>query len=1601
MDSTAAGAGAALDRERVVQAFADRAGRGDAETAFLARVLADYQEDELPGWTEDALAEVLAGLWRFGQAETGAFRIERAPLPDALGRPLDLVLLTEPEKPFIVDSVMGELAAHGLDLRAMFHAPVATPKGPALVMLVVVAALGEDRRGAVEDGLRGVLADVRVAVADFPAMLALMEEAVEELEQGRVKRDPEALAEELAFLRWLTADRFVFLGARVYTYPRDSKGDYVRDQPEFDRARSLGVLKDASRSVLRRASEPAVLAKSPRQYLERSPPLVVAKANLRARVHRRAYMDYVGVRRYDDQGAVEGEIRFVGLFTVDAYEEPAHDLPLLRRKVARVLARMGENRGDHSERRLRHIVETYPRDELFQIDEEDLHRTALGVLHLYDRPRLRLFARKDPFDRFLSALLFLPRDHYDAELQERAGEILAEAFKGRVSAVYPSFTDGPLARLHFIIGLDPGRHPNPDLAAVEAALAAAAETWEDRLAAALREGEPRPGGVAPVLHRWRDAFPAGYRDHNDAEDALADLTVIDGWGEAPLHVRAFRRPGDPDSRFRFKLYVRGAPAPLSDVLPILEHMGLRALEEAGFELNPAPPRAGGETTVWVHEYLMEDSLGQALALDDLEQPFAETFAAVWTGQADSDGFNRLVLDLGVSWRQAALVRAVAAWRRQSGLDPSQAVQETALRDHPGVARLILDLFAVKFDPAVEATLEARRERATAIQAEIDAALQAVASLEADRALRRMAGAVAAMTRTNFHQPDEAGAPKSHIAFKIDSGAAADLPLPRPFREIFVAGPRVEGVHLRFGPVARGGLRWSDRREDYRTEVLGLVKTQHVKNAVIVPVGAKGGFYPKQLPREGGAAARAEAVEAYKLYLGGLLDLTDNLDIDGKVVRPAGVIAHDADDPYLVVAADKGTASFSDTANAVATARGFWLGDAFASGGSAGYDHKAMGITARGAWEAVKRHFREMDKDIQSEPFTCVGVGDMSGDVFGNGLLRSETTRLVAAFDHRHLFLDPNPDPAASFAERQRLFELPTSSWADYDAKRISAGGGVFPRTAKSVAITPEVRALLDIQDETLTPADLIRAILKAPVELLYLGGIGCYVKAPQESHAQVMDKANDALRVDATELRCQVVGEGANLGFTQAGRIAYARAGGRIDTDAIDNSAGVDTSDHEVNIKILLERAIKAGSLRREERDDLLRAMTDEVAAHVLAHNYAQTLSLTLQQATAVEDLDAHADFVADLAARGRLDVAVEGLPGRKGFEQLKAQGLGLSRPELAVVSAYAKLELAAELDDGPLPDDPWFEAALAGYFPDELARFEAERRAHPLRRAIIGAVAANVVVDMAGPTFVHRMKAALGSDAASTVAIFEAARAIFRLDEVWRAVHALDLKIPAATQTTLYLEIALVLRAQTYWLASRSPRGQPVRIGPLVEAYQPCADALKAGGEDLLSPFEQQRAGARRQAFVDAGAPEEMAAAVAALRSLTATIEVADLARELGWPIQAAARQFHAAGAAFGFDRLKAAAAVLHRGDAFEQMAVRRLIAELIGDQRALARAIGGDPPKDRADAEAAVAAWIKGHPTESDQALDTMEAVESAGDGWTFARLTIAAAALRDLVR
>jgi glutamate dehydrogenase len=1317
-------------------------------------------------------------------------------------------------------------------------------------------------------------------------------------------------------------------------------------------------------------------------------PLIVAKSTLRARVHRRAAADYISVKRYNDQGEAIGEIRFVGLFTSESFTEATRNIPMLRRKAEWVLHQTGFAPGGHNAKTLRKIIEYYPREELWQMSRDELLNISRGILHLLDRPRARVFIRRDRFNRFVTALAYVPKDRYDTRIREQVGQAIATAYGGHVESFQPQLGEGQLARVLFVIGDIDKTRPDPDPRTLDAAVAAIAHTWEDSfgqelMRSPLFEGEARE----EAANRFRNVYTAAYRERFPVSEALTDTNeILSSSANDVIRARAYRLAKDADNIMRVKFYARGDVLALSATVPILENMGLFVDSEVNYELQLKAGRLHPAERIYIHDIECRSADGKPIDLERAGQQFEDAFAAVWTGKAESDGFNRLILALPCSWREAALVRALARYRQQTGLDPSQAVQEQALANNSKIAALMLAFFKARFDPNLPETMETREIRSTKLEFMIEAKLNEVVSLDEDRALRRIARLIKAIRRTNYYQPSADGEPKAYMSFKIDSHAVADLPLPKPYREIWVASPQVEGVHL-------------------RTEVLDLVKAQQVKNAIIVPVGAKGGFFPKRLPARGAPGFQEAGVEAYKTFLRGLLDITDNIK-GADIIAPKHVVRWDEDDAYLVVAADKGTATFSDIANGISAEYDHWLGDAFASGGSVGYDHKAMGITAKGAWEAVKRHFREIGKDIQTQEFTVIGVGDMSGDVFGNGMLLSRKIRLQAAFDHRDIFIDPNPgDCEKNWIERKRMFDTPRTSWQDYDKKLISKGGGVFSRSAKSIDVTPEIKALTGLEKDSVTPVELMSALLKSPCELLWFGGIGNYIKAASESQADVGDKANDAIRVNGEEVRAQVVGEGANLGVTQAGRIAFARHGGRINTDAIDNSAGVDTSDHEVNIKILLGDVIRAGALKADKRDALLESMTDEVGQLVLWDNYDQTNAISIAEANAANDLDSHERFMQRLESEGKLSRKVEGLPGTAEIAALRSAKHGLTRPEIAKLVAYSKINLFDALVDSTTPDDPAFEAPLRDYFPRELHKFDAQMKTHRLRREIIATQLADDLVNRCGPSFVDRIKDISRARTVTVACAFEAARRIFDLEAMVDRINALDNKAPAAAQTALHQRVGGALRRSTTYLARHAgfESEKPPTILDVVNRYKALVDAQRANIEDDLSAIERERVTARLQSLVDLGAPEDIARETALLSPLTLSLDVADMAIDTKWPINEASMLHCVLGAELGLDALRDAATNMKLEQHWDRLVVRRA-AQDFGDiqlrlAEAAARAIG-TPPKnaDYGWANEAVQSWLTSLGKPASRARSAFADLNSQG-AWTFAKLMLISAEFNGL--
>src|SRR6476661_5834321 len=1145
---------------------------------------------------------------------------------------------------------------------------------------VEIERVDDAKREQLIEGLSRVLGDVRAAVEDWPKMRHKAHEVSDDLDHLANAAQIAEIRQAQDLLRWLDDGNFTFLGYREYDLRNESGEDVL----ELREDSGLGLLRDGgdTRHQIQHLTETG------RKKAREKSALVITKANSRSTVHRSAYLDYIGVKSFDAAGNVNGERRFIGLFATTAYTDSVKNIPIVREKVEAVLRGAGFPPDSHSGKDLLGILETYPRDELFQIEVPDLAATATGIQRLQERRRTRLFLRPDIYGRFMSAVVYLPRDRYTTNVRLRIEQELRETFLA-VSIDYEArMTESALARLFFRIRLPKGAdvsHVNAD--ALEKRLVRAARSWSEGISEVLRDRRA-DDGTKELAALWAEAFPASYRVDYEVEDALEDIARFEKYGAAAERMTGAtqERPGvhvylpegagaTLEEDARVKLYML-EPKSLSQILPYFHNLGLEVLDERPFEIETADRR---------DFFLYDLGLKYPAGVDPVKTGalLAESFGAAVSGAVESDSFDRLVLREGMHSRQVVVLRAYAKYMRQMGNTNSFEFMADTLLANPDVTRGLNALFAARFDPALPAT--EREQRQDSVRASLDTAIEQVATLDADRVLRTFKNLIQATLRTNFYQN------KTHVSFKLDPSGIDGLPFPRPMFEIWVYSPRVEGVHLRFGKVARGGLRWSDRREDFRTEILGLVKAQTVKNAVIVPTGAKGGFYAKQLPDPAAdrAAWMAEGVESYKTFIRGLLDITDNLIVtaEGETVRPpADVVRHDDDDSYLVVAADKGTASFSDIANGLAGEYGFWLGDAFASGGSVGYDHKAMGITARGAWESVKRHFSELDLDTQAEPFTVVGVGDMSGDVFGNGMLLSKHIRLLAAFDHRHIFLDPAPDAAASFTERQRLFELPRSSWDDYDKSLISEGGGVFARQAKSIPVSTQVQAALGLPEGTtrLSPPELLRAILLAPADLLYNGGIGTYVKASTETNAQVGDKANDAIRVDGRELRVKVVGEGGNLGMTQRGRIEAALQGVILNTDAIDNSAGVDCSDHEVNIKIFVDRMVAAGKLDPAERAEFLSSMTEEVGRLVLEDNIDQNILLLNDRMRVSEWSPSYERLMDWLEKSADLKRDLEALPTTASLRERLEQGQGLTSPELSVLAAYAKIELASALRERP-----------------------------------------------------------------------------------------------------------------------------------------------------------------------------------------------------------------------------------------------------------------------------------------------------------------------------
>ncbi|MFP4538417.1 MAG: NAD-glutamate dehydrogenase [Dichotomicrobium sp.] len=1557
-----------------------------------------------------ALARETFALFVRREKRTANIRVSRA-ATGPRGSSRTVIQIVNDDMPFLVDSVLGEILDRGLKLEWIAHpilhvgrdqegnlryldeygaqeppaeqAPEAGQESVMVIQLEDIAS--ETERHVLEKALGRTLDDVRAAVEDWKPMLARFREVVERYKTGNPPVPDDEREESIRFLEWISDRNFVFLGMRNYRFDPNVSPPELAPDPES----GLGVLRDINAKLLRQPGEGMAMRSEAVNVFMRPEPLIITKGNLRSRVHRRVNMDTISLKLYDQAEHPVGEVRVAGLLTASAYTRSVEDIPFLRRKAKLVLDRSGFPEQSHSWRALRTVLDTYPRDELFQIDVDTLLGFATEILSLELKPQTRAFVRYDTFGRFASILVYVARDRFSTQKRERICEYLAEVFGGEVTKVTPFFTNAPLVRLHVVIWrteTQPIGTPPDDL---DDRIEDIVRSWREVLRDRLNETYGARAG--DMIARYADAFSGGYEEYNKPDRALADIVNLEKLtADSPIAVEFCRDETCGPGQVRVTLYQLDEPISLSRRVPIFENMGFAASSERTFTVEPYAD--DGRRTVYVHDILLEPRRSETFDITALRDRLENGFLRTWYGDAVNDAYNGLILRAGLTWREAAVFRAYGSYLRQIGAPFGQAYLAGTLQRHITIAQDLIALFHRLFDPDVT---ETDAETPDTIVARIEERLEDVSSLDEDRILRRFLNMIRATVRTNFYKAGPVEGAPATIAFKLASRQIEGLPLPHPFAEIFVHSPRVEGVHLRSGPIARGGIRWSDRAQDFRTEVLGLAKAQQVKNAVIIPQGAKGGFYPRRLPADAGREARMEeGVACYKQFISSLLSVTDNLDKDDRIVPPERTVRRDGDDAYLVVAADKGTATFSDIANGIAQEHGFWLDDAFASGGSAGYDHKKMGITARGAWEAVKRHFRELNHDIQTQPFTVIGVGDMSGDVFGNGMLLSHQTRLLAAFDHRDIFIDPDPDPATSWAERKRLFDLVRVTWQDYDKSLISRGGGVFSRSAKSIPLTPEIRQLTGLNAESATPNDLIRAILKMEADLLWFGGIGTFVRADGETNAEVNDRANDATRVAASELRVKAIGEGANLGITQRARIGFAMRGGKVNTDAIDNSAGVNSSDFEVNIKIALGKAEKSGRITREQRNEVLVSMTDEVAEDCLRNNYLQTLALSLGARRGLTDLGFQARLMEQLE-QGSLNREVEDLPGNAEIRVRGQQHQPLTRPELAVLLAYAKIDLYDVLIDSPVCRDPHLSHALQEYFPETLrSGFADEIEAHPLRREIIATQLANDIINRGGSTFVIRLIQETGQAADEIAYGFATAMESFDFDHLYDAIDAIDNRIDGGYQLDLYLRLQDELRRQTAWFLRHGKFA--AGLEPVISRYRDGVARISDHLQSVLPTEMVEAVETVRSEYASGGVPDDLAGRLARLGPVGDAPDIILAAGEGEHDLLQTARVYYQLAAFFRVDALRRVAEELAQSDYYDRLAVNTTLELAAVALRALTLRILAEAQERHATPD--FEAWQEQTSAAVSRTRDGIVALIEGGEP-TLAKLTVAVAQLRDL--
>ncbi|MBO1271361.1 NAD-glutamate dehydrogenase [Shewanella sp. 4t3-1-2LB] len=1479
-----------------------------------------------------------------------------------------IIEIVQPDMPFLVDSLGMALKRLGITSHMMLHTPLAIERENGQISAVTrvkgsrddsdkvaVFLIEIDRQSSdkdihqLEKEIDAVLNDVAAAVDDWQSMTAKLDSIIKELPQRPFPGDAKELEEAVSYLSYLNDHHFTLLGYRYYDLRRVA-GD-VELVPDV--GSSLGLMRKPGKEQPEHGLMLSSFSETARREALSSSLLVLTKGSSKSRVHRPAYVDYIGIKRFDKQGNVVGEDRFVGLYASNVYNRSPRSIPLLAEKVQRIMDLSGLGPRSHDYKTLLNILENLPRDEIIQATVEELSHVAHGVLEMQDRDKLKLFVRKDAFGRFLSCLVYVAKDRYNTKLRQDTQRILAETFNSNEEVEFTTyFSESSLCRTHYIVKVDNNNDVDVDVAAIENNLIEAARSWDDKLSTALNNAIGEEQGNR-YFKRYDSAFPQSYKSDVLPTSAVVDIRQLEALDDEHKLGMLFYQPQEAELKsntVRLKLFHKDEPIPLSDVLPMLENFGLRVINERPYEVATTDSK-----TFWILDFLMTVQRSASEDLTDSQDRFQNALSSVWQKKLEDDGFNRLVLATGLSGREVSILRAYAKYMRQIDATFSQAYIEETFSRYPQIADSLVKMFIRKFNPKLKTRTTGKFEE------QISLRLEDVASLDDDRIIRRYLALINATVRTNFYQLDAAGEAKDYISFKFAPDQIPEMPKPLPKYEIFVYSPRVEGVHLRGGRVARGGLRWSDRREDFRTEVLGLVKAQQVKNTVIVPVGAKGGFVCKQMPADGGReAVFQEGQECYRIFIRGLLDITDNI-VNKEIVPPVDVVRHDDDDPYLVVAADKGTATFSDIANAISVEYNFWLGDAFASGGSNGYDHKKMGITAKGAWESVKRHFREVGIDCQTTDFTCVGIGDMAGDVFGNGMLLSEHIRLQAAFNHMHIFIDPNPDAAKSFVERQRLFDLPRSTWDDYNRKLISKGGGIFLRSAKAITLTPEMKTMLATDKSSMTPNELIKELLKMPVDLLWNGGIGTYVKSSRETNAEVGDRANDALRVNGSDIRAKIIGEGGNLGCTQLGRIEYAANGGRMNTDFVDNVGGVDCSDNEVNIKILLNSLVAEGDLTVKQRNSLLEQMTDEVADIVIQDCEQQTRTLSVIQVHAAEQLKEHIRFIHYLEKEGKLDRALEFLPSEEELTERLANNRGLTRPELSVLVAYSKMLLKEQLVTPEVTDDPWLSQLLVDYFPHKLQKLYADKMSmHPLRGEIIATSLANELVNEMGMNFIQRMQDETGASVAEATICYSMAREIFGIGELIQAIDDLNGVVPAVVQSEMLHQLRRNMRRSTRWLLRN--RNRNLNIEQTVAFFKPVFNDLRDNIQHYLQESEWQGIADDIAALEREAVPAAVAGLVGKMSTLFCALDIAQIAQQQDKAIALVAETYYKLGARIELhwflEQINAQPASNH----WQVLARAAFREDLDWQQRSLSSVVLRSCAAE-CDAEAVIAQWIEAH--------------------------------------